>query len=64
MPGGSASTPPQIRPKLAATAAEGLDTIWAALLDAANVNRKMFTTIGCKHCGRQGRYEVEVPDVR
>jgi hypothetical protein len=56
--------PALVRPGLAAAAAEGLDTIRAALLDAAAVNRKTFVTIGCKHCGRQGRYEVEVADTR
>ena len=56
--------PALVQPGLAAAAAEGLDTIRAALLDAAAVNRKTFITIGCKHCGRQGRYEVEVADTR
>jgi hypothetical protein len=56
--------PALVRPGLAATAAEGLEVIRAALLDAANVNKKTFVTIGCKHCGRQGRYEVEVADTR
>jgi hypothetical protein len=56
--------PALVRPGLAATAAEGLETIRAALLDAANVNKKTFVTIACKHCARQGRYEVEVADTR
>lgn len=36
--------PALVRPSLAAAAAEGLDTIRAALLDAAAVNRKTFVT--------------------
>jgi hypothetical protein len=56
--------PALVRPQLAAAAAEGLETIRAALLDAAKVNRKVWATITCKHCGRQGRYTVEVADTR
>ena len=56
--------PALVRPGLAATAAEGLETIRAALLEAANVDKKTFVTIACKRCSRQGRYEVEVADTR
>jgi hypothetical protein len=26
--------------------------------------RQVWVTIGCKHCGREGRYEIDVPDNR
>jgi transcription elongation factor Elf1 len=25
---------------------------------------EVWATIGCKHCGREGRYEIDVPDNR
>jgi hypothetical protein len=35
------------------------------LLDAATgATRQAWTTITCKHCERQGRYEVVIPDYR
>jgi hypothetical protein len=42
----------------ALTAAE----ITAALKDIAASTKKRWVTIECKHCDRQGKYEVDVPD--
>jgi hypothetical protein len=58
-------TPSQVRPRLAAAAAANLSVLERVLLDAATgATREAWTTITCKHCERQGRYEVAIPDHR
>jgi hypothetical protein len=54
-----------VRPRLAAAAAANLSELEGVLLDAATgASRQAWTTITCKHCERQGRYEVVIPDYR
>jgi hypothetical protein len=56
-------TPSDVRPRLAAAAAANLSELERVLLDAATgATRQAWTTITCKHCERQGRYEVVIPD--
>jgi hypothetical protein len=63
--GESAVTPSELRPRLAAAAAANLAGLERVLLDAATgATREAWTTITCKHCERQGRYEVVIPDYR
>jgi hypothetical protein len=58
-------TPSEVRPRLAAAAAANLSELERVLLDAATgATRQAWTTITCKHCERQGRYEVIIPDYR
>jgi hypothetical protein len=58
-------TPSEVRPRLAAAAAANLPDLERVLLDAATgATREAWTTITCKHCERQGRYEVVIPDYR
>jgi hypothetical protein len=58
-------TPSEVRPRLAAAAAANLPDLERVLLDAATgATRQAWTTITCKHCERQGRYEVVIPDYR
>jgi hypothetical protein len=58
-------TPSEVRPRLAAAAAANLPDLERVLLDAATgATRQAWTTIVCKHCERQGRYEVVIPDYR
>jgi hypothetical protein len=60
-----AVTPSEVRPRLAAAAAANLPDLERVLLEAATgATRQAWTTITCKHCGRQGRYEVVIPDYR
>jgi hypothetical protein len=57
--------PSDVRPRLAAAAAANLPELERVLLDAATgAIREAWTTITCKHCERQGRYEVVIPDYR
>jgi hypothetical protein len=57
--------PSDVRPRLAAAAAANLPELERVLLDAATgATRQAWTTITCKHCERQGRYEVVIPDYR
>jgi hypothetical protein len=63
--GESGVTPSQVRPRLAAAAAANLSVLEQVLLDAATgATREAWTTITCKHCDRQGRYEITIPDHR
>jgi hypothetical protein len=63
--GNSAVAPSEVRPRLAAAAAANLPDLERVLLDAATgATRQAWTTITCKHCERQGRYEVVIPDYR
>jgi hypothetical protein len=63
--GAGTVTPSDVRPRLAAAAAANLSELEHVLLDAATgATRQAWTTITCKHCERQGRYEVVIPDYR
>jgi hypothetical protein len=63
--GAGTVTPSDVRPRLAAAAAANLSELERVLLDAATgATRQAWTTITCKHCERQGRYEVVVADYR
>jgi hypothetical protein len=55
--------PASVRPRLAEAAAESLDDIRRVLVETATgANRYPWATVNCKHCGREGRYEITVPD--
>jgi hypothetical protein len=57
--------PSEVRPRLAQAAAANLSELERVLVETATgANRQVWVTIACKHCERQGRYEVEVPDNR
>jgi hypothetical protein len=57
--------PASVRPRLAETAAEGLEGIRKTLLDAATgAVRDHWITFECGECGARKRVEVPVPDVR
>jgi hypothetical protein len=61
--GSGARSPSGVRPALAQAAADELETIPGALLDAAtNTTRPAWTTPICPECGTQFRQEVHVPD--
>ena len=54
-----------MRPRLAEAAAANVSELERVLVETATgANRQVWATIGCKHCGREGRYEIEVPDNR
>jgi hypothetical protein len=54
-----------VRPRLAAAAAASLDEIERVLIETATAaDRQIYAMISCKHCGREGRYPVAVPDHR
>jgi hypothetical protein len=58
-------TPSDVRPHLAEVAAANLSEIERVLIETATgANRQVWITVTCKHCERQGRYEVDVPDNR
>jgi hypothetical protein len=58
-------TPSDVRPRLAAAADANLPVLERVLLDAATgATRQAWTTVTCKFCERQGRYEVAIPDYR
>jgi hypothetical protein len=58
-------SPAQVRPALAQAAAQSLDAIQQALLDAAlGATREHWATFSCPDCGKKHRAQVAVPDVR
>jgi hypothetical protein len=62
---GNGVAPSDVRPRLAAAAAANLPELERVLLDAATgATRQAWTTVTCKHCERQARYEVVIPDYR
>jgi hypothetical protein len=67
-PGGNGNgsvSPADVRPRLAEAAAANLSELERVLVETATgANRQVWATIGCKHCGREGRYEIDVPDNR
>jgi hypothetical protein len=57
------SSPATVRPALALTAAEELETIRAVLLEAAtSTTRESWATCTCPECGKGFRQEISVPD--
>jgi hypothetical protein len=66
-PSGSGKTPEPaaIRPAPAQLAAENLDGLQRALLDAAlSATTTRWATVACGDCGARSRVELPVPDVR
>jgi hypothetical protein len=56
-------SPSAVRPALALTAAEELETIRAVLLEAAtSTTRESWATCTCPECGKSFRQEISVPD--
>lgn len=59
----SPGVPAAVRPALALTAAEEVETIRRVLLDAAtHTTRESWVTCTCPECGKSFRQEVSVPD--
>jgi hypothetical protein len=55
--------PASVRPALALTAAEEVETIRRVLLEAAtNTTRESWATCTCPECGKSFRQEISVPD--
>jgi hypothetical protein len=55
--------PSSVRPALAVTAAEEVETIRRVLLEAAtNTTRESWATCTCPECGKGFRQEISVPD--
>jgi hypothetical protein len=61
---GKSADPTAIRPALAQLAAENLDGLQRALLDAALSATTRWATVACGGCGARSRVELPVPDVR
>jgi hypothetical protein len=63
--GETTADPTSIRPALAQVAAENLDGLQRALLDAAlSATTTRWATVSCSDCGARSRVELPVPDVR
>jgi hypothetical protein len=59
----AAPRPSSVRPALALTAAEEVETIRRVLLEAAtNTTRESWATCSCPECGKSFRQEISVPD--
>jgi hypothetical protein len=59
----AAGTPSGVRPALALTAAEEVETIRRVLLEAAtSTARESWATCTCPECGKTFRQEISVPD--
>ena len=59
----SPGSPSAVRPALALTAAEELETIRTVLLEAAtSTARESWATCTCPECGKGFRQEISVPD--
>jgi hypothetical protein len=59
----SSSSPSAVRPALALTAAEEVETIRRVLLEAAtSTTRETWATCTCPECGKGFRQEISVPD--
>jgi hypothetical protein len=60
---GSPSSPAAVRPAVALTAAEEVETIRRVLLEAAtSTTRETWATCTCPECGKGFRQEISVPD--
>jgi hypothetical protein len=59
----ASARPSAVRPALALTAAEEVETIRRVLLEAAtNTTRESWATCTCPECGKSFRQEISVPD--
>jgi hypothetical protein len=59
----ASARPSAVRPALALTAAEEVETIRRVLLEAAtNTTRESWATCSCPECGKGFRQEISVPD--
>jgi hypothetical protein len=59
----ASARPSAVRPALALTAAEEVETIRRVLLEAAtNTTRESWATCSCPECGKRFRHEISVPD--
>jgi hypothetical protein len=59
----TSARPSAVRPALALTAAEEVETIRRVLLEAAtNTTRESWATCTCPECGRSFRQEISIPD--
>ena len=59
----TSKSPSAVRPALALTAMEELETIRSVLLDAAtSTTRETWATCTCPECGKGFRQEISVPD--
>ncbi len=59
----SSNSPSAVRPALALTAAEEVETIRRVLLEAAtSTTRETWATCTCPECGKGFRQEISVPD--
>ena len=59
----ASKSPSAVRPALAVTAVEELETIRAVLLEAAtSTTRETWATCTCPECGKGFRQEISVPD--
>ena len=59
----ASKSPSAVRPALALTAAEELETIRSVLLEAAtSTTRETWATCTCPECGKGFRQEISVPD--
>jgi hypothetical protein len=59
----TSARPSAVRPALALTAAEEVETIRRVLLEAAtNTTRESWATCSCPECGKNFRQEISVPD--
>jgi hypothetical protein len=59
----TSARPSAVRPALALTAAEEVETIRRVLLEAAtNTTRESWATCSCPECGKTFRQEISVPD--
>ena len=57
--------PANVRPSLAAAAAENVEQLRSSLLEAAgSAVKPMWLTVECAACGERSRIEAPVPDVR
>jgi hypothetical protein len=59
----TSARPSAVRPALALTAAEEVETIRRVLLEAAsNTTRESWATCTCPECGKSFRQEISIPD--
>jgi hypothetical protein len=59
----TSARPSAVRPALALTAAEEVETIRRVLLEAAsNTTRESWATCTCPECGKGFRQEISIPD--
>ena len=63
LPSRAPGSPSAVRPALALTAAEEVETIRRVLLEAAtSTTRETWATCTCPECGKSFRQEISVPD--